>query len=85
MFGCFDVSISTVSPSVCPDDNELGLVNGVTTVWEKAAHSVYHKLSLYFDLLWFWLFSHFGFWVGLWFWLRQFLVVACLLLLKQNH
>ena len=28
----------------------------MTTVWERAAHSVYRMFSLYFDLLKFWLF-----------------------------
>ena len=33
----------------------------VATFWERAAHSVDHMFSLYFDY-----FSHFGFEVGIW-------------------
>ena len=44
------VSVAVLlSPSMCLDDNELGLGSCVAIFGERAAHSVYFMLSLYFD------------------------------------
>ena len=51
------VSVSVpFSPSVCLDDIKVGLGNSVATFWERAAHSVYRLLSLYFG---YFIFSYF--------------------------
>ena len=40
-----------LSPSMSLDDIKLALGSLVATFWDRAAHSVYHMFSLYFDLL----------------------------------
>ena len=47
------VSVSVLfSPAcMCLDDIQLVLGSLVATFWERAAHSVYHMFSLYFDIV----------------------------------
>ena len=59
LLSVFGVSFDGVSPYFCTDYFQFGLGCWVATFWERAAHSVDHMFSLYFDYLrvGFWLIS----------------------------